>query len=509
MTGRREFIKAGAALSLLSGLREAETAPPPAPIAADRLDQGPFGIEQDEGWYTVATTTPSSAPIRNFGTGLVGYTWEENGPALAVRRGAARLEDAVEALARLPFVDVLYIRCDWRDVQSRPGRLDLAPVWKVTLDAARRHGLRVAFRVQLSNPEIQPDRLALPDFLQTKVPLVPLRRSGKAGPKRVEPRYDAPEFQRAFAELVDLLAVETDGNPLFEFADLMMYGFWGEGHTSDWASPFPDRATAERTFLDMTRRQMAAWKRLPLAVNTQPDISETGNAAVLEEAIRGDCWLRSDSIILDEPIQIEQLSGRPPWLAVVMEDGYHRHYLTDGPRYTVDGAGVGVIEHAIRHCLDLGANYWSLWTEAENLARYHERQPAGFTALQQRMGYRVRPSWVWQRKRDAGTELVVAFANDGVAGVPGTLHVVAESADGTVRARGTLDPGQPYGGKLRQAAFRLPRALEGGTVRLRAEIVTKGMRRPVRWACAQPVETNGSLAVRLLAADDPKWRKGV
>jgi len=104
---------------------------------------------------------------------------------------------------------------------------------------------------------------------------------------------------------------------------------------------------------------------------------------------------------------------------------------------------------------------------------------------------------------------VVAFANDGVAGVPGTLHVVAESADGTVRTGGALDAGHPYGGKLRQAAFRLPRALEGGAVRLRAEIVTKGMRRPVRWACAQPVETDGSLAVRLLAADDPKWRKGV
>ena len=101
MTGRREFMKAGAALSLLSGLREAGAAPPvPSPkVAGDRLDQGPFGIEQDEGWYTVATTTPSSGPVRNFGIGLVGYTWEENGPALAVRRGEARLEDAVEALA--------------------------------------------------------------------------------------------------------------------------------------------------------------------------------------------------------------------------------------------------------------------------------------------------------------------------------------------------------------------------------------------------------------------------
>ena len=92
----------------------------PGPRVADRLNQGPFGIEQDEGWYTILTTTASSAPVRNFGLGLVGYTWEENGPALAVREGKQTLEAAIERLAGLSFVDVLYIRCDWRDVQSRP-----------------------------------------------------------------------------------------------------------------------------------------------------------------------------------------------------------------------------------------------------------------------------------------------------------------------------------------------------------------------------------------------------
>ena len=66
-------------------------------------------------------------------------------------------------------------------------------------------------------------------------------------------------------------------------------------------------------------------------MNTQPDISRVGNDAVLDLAVRGGCWLRSDSVILDEPIQIDELSNRPPWLAVVMEDGYHRHYRTDTP----------------------------------------------------------------------------------------------------------------------------------------------------------------------------------
>src|SRR5437773_14784 len=52
------------------------------PQVTNRLDQGPFGITQDEGWYTIFVTQPSRNHIRNFGAGFVGYTWEENGPAL-------------------------------------------------------------------------------------------------------------------------------------------------------------------------------------------------------------------------------------------------------------------------------------------------------------------------------------------------------------------------------------------------------------------------------------------
>jgi hypothetical protein len=510
---RRGFVKAGAGLSLLGGLdaaRGGALAAGDAPAAADRLDQGPFGIAQDEGWYTIATTTPADGLVRNFGLGLMGYTWEENGPALGVREGRATLEQAVEAIARLPFVDLLYIRCDWRDVQSRAGRLDLHPVWASTFAAVRRHGLRVGFRVQLSNPEIQPHRLALPDFLQPRIPLVTLeRRGGRPGPQRVEPRYDHPEFQRAFRELNELLAAELDADPLVEFMDLMMYGFWGEGHTSDWRSPIPDAALAERTFVEMTHLQMETWKRVPLVVNMQPDISGVGNAAVQDAAVRGGSWLRSDSVILDEPIQIDTIANRPPWLAAVMEDGYHRRYRTDVPNFRVDAAGVDVIQHTMLHSLDVGANYWSLWTEAANLEAYRQSRPETFATLRRRIGYRVRPSWVWQRKREGTDELVVALANDGVAGIPGLLRVAAETDTGRKLAGGAVDAGHPHGGGIRVASLRLPPGLGGQTVRLRAEIEIRGVRRPVRWACAQPLEADGALALRLKRHDEPDWRKGV
>ena len=176
---RRDFVKTGALLAGASSLLQPqmwadvpdhlwEGYPFGSPQVANRLDQGPFGIDQDQGWFTIFATQASREHIRNFGAGLVGYTWEENGPALGVQCGRETLEQSVEKMASLPFVDVLYIRCDWRDVQAGPGKLTPSPVWDITFDAARRHNLGVGFRIQLSSPNIQPQKLSMPDFLQTK-----------------------------------------------------------------------------------------------------------------------------------------------------------------------------------------------------------------------------------------------------------------------------------------------------------------------------------------------------
>lgn len=290
----------------------------------------------------------------------------------------------------------------------------------------------------------------------------------------------------------------------------MHYGFWGEGHTSNLPNPLPDYLTAEKTFVDMTRLQLELWKKVPLAVNTQPDISRVGNTRVLDMCVRSGCWLRSDSIVIEEPIQIEQLSNRPAWLPVVMEDGYYRQYKVDPAYIPTDEAGINVLEKWMLHTLDLGSNYWSLWTESNNLARYNERYPRGFETLRKRIGYRVRPSWVWQRKRYGTNELIVAIANDGVSGVPGILRVFVESMDGKVRVGGALEAGHPHGGKLRQASFVLPKGMDGQKMKIRAELQTKGgIRRPVRWASAQPLNADGSLTIELLRSDDKRWRKGV
>jgi hypothetical protein len=479
-----------------------------SPRSANRLDQGPFHIDQDEGWRTILFTSPSEKPLRNPGLGLVGYVWEENGPSVAARQGRETIEQHVENIATLPFVDVLYIRCDWKHVQSKPGDLHLAPFWPLALDAAKRHDLKVAFRVQLSNPEFQPGALALPQFLLPRIPMVKIGRIPRGGGAQyLEPRYDHPEFQKAFNELNDLLAARFDGDPLIEWVDLMQYGFWGEGHTSNFPNPFPDQGTAEHTFVQMTSRQLATWKRTPLAVNTQPDISNVGNRKVVEIAKRAGSWLRSDSIIVEEPVQIDELATRPPWLAAILEDGALRKY--DVSEIQVDRAGVNMMENYMLHVLDIRANYWGLWTESANLQKYNEKYPRGFDRLRASLGYRLRPAWVWQRKRKGTFELIVGVANRGVAGVPGILWIEVRGMNREWKIRGTLDAGHPVGGGVRLCSFLLPKGFSG-EVGLSAELeIRPGVLKPVAWSCEQPFNSDGSITLQLAAGDAPGWRKGV
>ena len=113
-----------------------------------------------------------------------------------------------------------------------------------------------------------------------------------------------------------------------------------------------------------------------------------------------------------------------------------------------------------------------------------------------RVGYRVRPSIVWHYEGDGRSGLVVGFANDGIAGVPGVLHVDVATDDGKVMASGGLDPGYPLPGRIRQAQFPLPRGTDWKGLRLSAALEVKGVRYPVRWACRQTLNEDGSLTLR-------------
>jgi len=477
------------------------------PKVTERLNQGPFPqyapdavIPNDD---VVMTTTPSEEVVPNFGKGLVTYITADMGTE---EIKSDNVHQAIEELVKFPLGQQLYIRPTWREIQLRPGRLELPEYVKLVFDLAKKNNKRIGLRVQMCAPDYTHEA-ALPDFVLERVPKVDLVLANQADAaeakrylenphSRYQPRYDDPFFQQAFEELVGLLAAEFNGSPQIEFIDTFMYGFWGEGHTWPFSnSPFPDYPTAERTWMRMLEVQLQHFSKTPLLTNTQPDFSRVGNSELLDRSVRSHNWIRSDTIFIENE-QIEALSNRPPWIAALLEQG-----LPGKPPEAFPAEeGISRAENIIAHVMDIGANYWSLWNfhqiSAKNLQSYYQASPAWFDRINRRIGYRVRPSFIWSYEDAGHLGLIVGFANDGIAGVPGVLRVSVENQDGRVLESGCLDPGYPLPGKIRQAQFVLPQGTKFGGLKLRAEIEVKGMRYPVRWACHQRLNDDGSLTLR-------------
>jgi hypothetical protein len=516
---RRSFLKSGSALAVSAGIGvEAAQGIVPAhnwgkydfgsgPQVSDRLNQGPFPqyppdatIPNDE---VVMTTTPSDDVVPGYGKGLVTYITADMGTA---EIKSDNLPQAMEDLVHFPLGQKLYVRPTWREIQPHPGRLDFPDYLKLVFDLAKKNDKRIAFRIQMSAPDYfnQP---ALPDFVLNKVPLVKLVGAETQGNTsnakwmhnpyaQYQPRFDDPFFQQAFGELIGLLAAEFNGSPLIESMDTFMYGFWGEGHTWPYSNnPFPDYPTAERTWVNMLEVQLEHFTKTPLITNTQPDFSRVGNSEVLDRTVRSNNWIRSDTIFIENE-QIEALSNRPPWIAVFIEQGIPGV----APQSVHLDEGISPSDDIIAHVMDVGANYWSLWNfhdiSAGDLMSWYHAFPTWFDRINRRIGYRVRPSLIWSYEDKEYLGVIVGFANDGIAGVPGVLRVTVESAEGKVLQSGCLDPGYPLPGKIRQAQFVLPKGTKWTGLRLKAEIEVKGMRYPVQWACHQKLNDDGTLTLR-------------
>src|SRR5580700_5471355 len=183
---RRDFLRSSVALAVAAefGAGKAHGFVPDhnwgkydfgsGPTVTDRLNQGPFPqyppgavIPTDD---VVMTTTPSEEVVPNYGKGLITYITADMGTEEIKSDSVPR---AIEELVRFPLGQQLYIRPTWREVQPRPGKLDMAEYLKLVFDLARKNNKRVGLRVQMSAPDYTHEP-ALPDFVLEKVPKVDL-----------------------------------------------------------------------------------------------------------------------------------------------------------------------------------------------------------------------------------------------------------------------------------------------------------------------------------------------
>jgi hypothetical protein len=340
---------------------------------------------------------------------------------------------------------------------------------------------------------------SVPGFLAEKIPFVKLGKTTEIGiPGKVHyaPRYDHPAFMAAFKELDDLLSDAYNGHELIEFMDTYMYGFWGEGHTWPFSgNPFPDEVTAEKTCIELFEHQSKNWSKTPLLTNTQPDFSNVGNSEVLDRTIRSHNWLRTDTIFIENE-QIEALSNRPPWIGALVENG-----ISGGTADTLRiNEGVTRSDNIIYHAKDVSPTYFSLWNwhkiSAGGLISYYRQFPDALNKLSTSVGYRIRPSWIWQYDKEGYPRIVLGLVNDGISGIPGALRVYLKNDQGTINAGGSLDPGYPVPGKVRQVEIPLPKETDWRGLKLYAAIEVKNIHYPVQWACREWLNEDGSLTIR-------------
>ena len=146
---RRNFLRTSGAVALLSGLqtKKADAFVPAhlwekydfgaGPTVKDRLNQGPFPIYPPEQVVpdseVVMVSTPSNNILNNYGMGLIVYVSGDLGPPVIPGES---LEKSIEDLVQMPFVQKIYIRPDWRQIQKSPGKLDLPEYWKMASDSS-------------------------------------------------------------------------------------------------------------------------------------------------------------------------------------------------------------------------------------------------------------------------------------------------------------------------------------------------------------------------------------
>ncbi|MCG2784252.1 MAG: hypothetical protein L6461_04025 [Anaerolineae bacterium] len=461
-----------------------------------------FPLAQTPNWKVVMATLPSDEPVPNFGMGLTAYIIGDHLPR---HKNGETVRETIEKIVQIPMASKLYIRPTWRQMQSKRGQLDLFEHWQVTLELAEKYNKPVGFRIMLANPDIAEE--SLPDFVLENVPMKFLGKGWDAeevsDPREIRtqrehflPHYHHPYFLEALEEFDALLAEKYNGHASIEYMDTYMHGFWGEGHAWPYelVSPFPDQQTGVETWVKIFEMQRRHWTKTPLVTNLQPDISQVGNDELVYRTLETGEWLRSDTIFI-EPQQIELAGKRPPHVAFVSEVG-----MSDGtPESLQIENGLPHTENIIAHVRDLGANYWSLWNwhniHAEHVMNYYRQYPAGIDALNHVIGYRLRPAWVWTCGDEAELTLIIGLVNDGISGVPGAVRLTLLDAAGNLIAESDLDAGQPMPHQVQLVSLELPTGMGWRGLRLKAALMVKGVSHPIRWACRESLNPDGSLTL--------------
>jgi hypothetical protein len=437
------------------------------------------------GWQKhLAYYEPAEGYVANPGMGINCYSYSDHmhKPDDQSVPPSPLPRSTFDRMARLPFCDNIYIRVEWRDIQSRKGKLKRMDAWDWTLDAVARLGKRWSFRIMQCSPHSMREH-SLPDFLEGKLKMISYQPRGKMpGPKiKYFPAYEE-EYFKWWGEMLHLLAERYDSHPALEYADISGIGFWGEWHHHGGkVIPAGREFAVYKRIID---EHLSAFKRTPAVMHANFG-TDSLYRAVAYASERG-CWFRRDSFQWAYGTRqcSAHMNRSRPGSGQVWEPA---RFWNHGRKDPVSGAEMPLTTVPQRvtdvgsHFFQVGFNPWNALFVWKN-----HRQLIPF--IQQRIGFRIRPSVVWSRGEKAIEQtdnLALGLTNDGYVGPSGELTVHADFGSGRgVDAKVGL--GLPLPHRMEIVHLPLPKIrgkiLPVSNVKLRISLSTGKKRFPIRWA---------------------------
>lgn len=425
-----------------------------------RMGKPPLpGSEAKADSWTTVTFRESEALFANPG---IGWMWSS-------RRQSA---------PRFPY-SVTYFRVSWMDLEPEEGRFDWSRIDR-QIESARRHGMRVAFRVMTASAHsagyyTSPKWLFDEGCKSFDYTVSGDPASGGERIPRIEPDYSDPIYLAKHARLLAELGKRYDGNPDIQFLDIGSYGIWGEWHT-----PHPVSLAVRQKIIAM---YADAFPHTALVAMTDDD-------EALPYALKRGAGLRRDGV--GSPWHEQHWIGSKKYAHVTaMADTWKRkpvvfEWFLD---YEYMRRRGWPFDRAIRFMLD---NHVSLIND--NIGEFPPEAGKQLSELTRRAGYRfVLREASFPKQAAAGSQLTVKmqWSNVGVAKLysPYALELSLIDASGAVvsRTRTTVDPTTWLPGNITcEGAIDVGRNLEAGEYGIGVALVDANGRPSIRLAIDQP-----------------------
>ncbi len=420
----------------------------------------PYLSSRDAGKVTrVAYFDPAEGYVPNPGMGFVGYAhsdhMEMNHSLYPHSLYLYPDDKIIEKMVNLPFVDNIYVRVEWRDVQKQAGKLDLIPVWDKVVDICKDKKKTWSFRVMQTSEALKYPKNC-PEFLDDVLEFKPYPAAFDPS-KTLYYTWYTGEYFKYWQEMLDMLGDKYDDDPNLAWADISGYGKWGEYHHE------PQNEYDDPSHGDIIRKltdiHMNAFPRTPAVGMCTPwwdDETTSWRDPAKRYAFEKGCWGRRDSFWNQYSMWEYNLSQklREAGRAYIFEPGSGPWRIHQAP----DVPSTANITHdqVYQRMCDFGATYVGLGFNPWEACDIHEKCYDALEMMSKHIGYRIRPAIVTMSDSDNPRKFInIGFANDGIATPPGELALKIEFRRGGTYEK-VLPAGFPLPGKLNYIDFELP-----------------------------------------------------